>query len=346
MVQCSSFGKNGARGAAHRSETADGRLSKGRVEPKITKQQAAAAGAKESHGTEGRARGQLASCGPGLGSAAGRAAACREGRQAPLLGPKLLQAAQHLVCFLAQGRVQVWVRHHHALPAGRVQAREERESGAQSAQLSARHRFGSRTITRRLQRERDRGTSAQQSARPSSGRWRGVHGRGWGQVWRRWVPCLLPAWPGGLAAMGRGWTAPLDAACQARAAAPEGGAAAAGRALAKFGPPARPWLQTRLPHWPVHYDRRKSQSRSGCKRFCVAAHMPAALAAATPLGASSNTRQDDGSGAGCHIPAACRKMSGAGFPLLIWSPAKGAHAAAAVGDSAGARALCRKFQCG
>lgn len=51
------------------------------------------------------------------------------------------------------------------------------------------------------------------------------------------------------------------------------------------------------------------------------AHMPAALAAATPVGASSNTRQADGGGAGSQRDAASWKMSGAGLPLSTWSPA-------------------------
>lgn len=49
--------------------------------------------------------------------------------------------------------------------------------------------------------------------------------------------------------------------------------------------------------------------------------MPAAAAACTPVGASSNTRQEEGCGAGVHWEAAHRKMSGAGLPLLTWSPA-------------------------
>lgn len=50
-------------------------------------------------------------------------------------------------------------------------------------------------------------------------------------------------------------------------------------------------------------------------------HMPAALAASTPVGASSNTRQLPAAGSGAHIRAACWKMSGAGLPLDTWSPA-------------------------
>ena len=80
---------------------------------------------------------------------------------------------------------------------------------------------------------------------------------------------------------------------------------------------------------------RSSSSGGSSGRVGGCAHMPAALAAATPLGASSSTRQQLGSGAGCHRPAACRKMSGAGFPLLIWSPA----AAAAGGWQARNRVL-------
>lgn len=48
--------------------------------------------------------------------------------------------------------------------------------------------------------------------------------------------------------------------------------------------------------------------------------MPAAFAASTPVGASSNTRQAEGGGAGAQVAAACRKMSGAGLPVLTWSP--------------------------
>jgi hypothetical protein len=50
-------------------------------------------------------------------------------------------------------------------------------------------------------------------------------------------------------------------------------------------------------------------------------HIPAALAAAMPEGASSNTRQLPGSGAGSNCDAARRKMSGAGLPLVTRSPA-------------------------
>ena len=49
--------------------------------------------------------------------------------------------------------------------------------------------------------------------------------------------------------------------------------------------------------------------------------MPAALPALTPFGASSKTRQVEGSGLGSKPLAACRKMSGAGLPFTIMSPA-------------------------
>ena len=51
-------------------------------------------------------------------------------------------------------------------------------------------------------------------------------------------------------------------------------------------------------------------------------HMPAALPALAPLGASSNTRQAEGSGLGSNWSAAKRKMSGAGLPCRTVSPAK------------------------
>ena len=50
--------------------------------------------------------------------------------------------------------------------------------------------------------------------------------------------------------------------------------------------------------------------------------MPAARAAATPTGASSNTRQASGGGLSGNLEAASRKMSGAGFPFTTWSPAQ------------------------
>ena len=52
------------------------------------------------------------------------------------------------------------------------------------------------------------------------------------------------------------------------------------------------------------------------------AYMPAALPAFTPLGASSNTKQVLGSAAGSNCLAACKKMSGAGLPCSIMSPAQ------------------------
>lgn len=59
--------------------------------------------------------------------------------------------------------------------------------------------------------------------------------------------------------------------------------------------------------------------------------MPAALPALTPLGASSKTRQVEGSGLGLNLSAAYRKMSGAGLPFVIRSPAEApSHVAALV----------------
>ena len=57
-------------------------------------------------------------------------------------------------------------------------------------------------------------------------------------------------------------------------------------------------------------------------------HMPAALPAATPVGASSNTRQRSGAAGGENLAAAARKMSGAGLPQATWSPAARAPACA------------------
>lgn len=50
--------------------------------------------------------------------------------------------------------------------------------------------------------------------------------------------------------------------------------------------------------------------------------MPAALAAATPGTASSNTRHRPGAAAGVKPCAAVRKMPGCGFPRATWSPAR------------------------
>lgn len=48
--------------------------------------------------------------------------------------------------------------------------------------------------------------------------------------------------------------------------------------------------------------------------------MPAALPAATPVGASSKTRQHSGGTGGENAAAAARKMSGSGLPRATWSP--------------------------
>ena len=53
----------------------------------------------------------------------------------------------------------------------------------------------------------------------------------------------------------------------------------------------------------------------------VAAHMPAAFAATTPVGASSKTRHSAGAAGGENPAAAARKMSGSGLPRATWSPA-------------------------
>ena len=50
--------------------------------------------------------------------------------------------------------------------------------------------------------------------------------------------------------------------------------------------------------------------------------MPAAFAATTPVGASSNTRQSAGAGGGEKPAAAARKVSGSGLPRATWSPAR------------------------
>ena len=62
-----------------------------------------------------------------------------------------------------------------------------------------------------------------------------------------------------------------------------------------------------------------------CMRLLVitanVTYMPAALPAATPLGASSKTRHVEDSAFGSNLSAAYRKMSGAGLPFVIKSPA-------------------------
>lgn len=61
-------------------------------------------------------------------------------------------------------------------------------------------------------------------------------------------------------------------------------------------------------------------------------HMPAALPAATPATASSNTRQQPGSAGGENALAALRKISGAGFPFFTWSPVFAKDSSSATAD--------------
>lgn len=79
------------------------------------------------------------------------------------------------------------------------------------------------------------------------------------------------------------------------------------------------WLEPVPTAKPVSFLRHKRLRAVQAGEY--AAHMPAALAAATPVGASSKTRHCSGGGAGgAKRAAAARKMSGAGLPLATWSP--------------------------